>query len=233
MYCPNDLIVVLVAPENPLNIGFVARAMRCNGVEELRICGSIWESLPDLAHRTGSSAPEILNSARFFPTLAEAVGDCNRAVAFSRRHYDLPLAMFTPRTLVDHASTSHRTALVFGRESAGLTRDEISLCSMLCAIPVVDGVSYNLGMAVAIALYELVEKENRASQMLSKTPLDPPLLSQQEALFSWVEQRSESLRNRGEQREIIRRLVQRMEPDRDELRALFGLLKAIARQSEE
>ncbi len=226
MISAKSTVVVLVTPENPLNIGFVARAMRCNGVEELRICCSHWKEMPDEAHRTGASAPEILERALFFHSLEEALGDSVRAIAFSRRRFDLALPHHTLGEWKAPHFDEERTALVFGRESNGLTREELLRCSALCSIPVVEGVSYNLGMAVAIALHELVQKEEHFSPR-SREAKELPLLSEQEALFHWIEEKIEAGDLRGDQRRAIRQLVQRMEPSRNELRTLFALFKSI------
>ena len=67
----DHLTVVLVAPRNPLNIGAAARAMSNFGVFDLRLVNAY-----DVAFREAKSAVKaghILERAREFPTLADAV----------------------------------------------------------------------------------------------------------------------------------------------------------------
>lgn len=150
-----ELRVILVGPENPLNVGFVARAMRCFEVTELTLVTD-WPAIPDEARVTGVAAPEILEGARIVPTLAAALEGCATAVAFSRRPLNLEQREFNlPSVPAELATGQGRVALVFGRESNGLMREEAGLCPWLCRIPSTPGISLNLGQAVAIALYQL------------------------------------------------------------------------------
>ena len=147
--------VVLVGPENPLNVGFVVRAMHCFGVSELVVAASAWASMPDEAHVTGACAADILNKAGFTPTLAAALRGCETAVAFSRRPTTLEQSQFSLPSVPPGFPPAGRVALVFGRESKGLTRAESALCPHLARIPCRAGVSLNLGQAAAVALFAL------------------------------------------------------------------------------
>ena len=149
---PESLRVVLVAPENPLNAGFVARAMRCFGARELIVAGSGWKEMPEPARRTGASALDVLDRARFAPDLSEALRGCASAVAFSRRPTDLRQAAFDLPAVPAALRGAGKVALVFGRESNGLTAEEFALCPYRARIPCRDGMSLNLGQAVAVAL---------------------------------------------------------------------------------
>jgi len=147
--------VVLVGPENPRNVGFVARAMACFGAEELFVAGTEWTAAPPEAFSTGAAAPRILEKARFVPDLAVALEDCADAVAFSRRPTVLRQDEFALPGAPADLGTRGRVALVFGRESNGLTRAESALCPRLARIPCRGGLSLNLGQAAAIALFSL------------------------------------------------------------------------------
>jgi TrmH family RNA methyltransferase len=155
--------VVLVGPENALNVGFVARAMRGFGARELVLAGSAWKSLPPKARVTGVAAPEVLEGARLVPTLAEALRGCDAAIAFSRRPSVLRQKSFALPAVPAALKRPGRTALVFGRESNGLTREESALCPFLARIPCRGGVSLNLGQAVAVALFSLTAEAPRAT----------------------------------------------------------------------
>lgn len=159
--------VVLVGPEVPANVGFVARTMACYGLSDLRIVGR-----PDIAshpeaRRTVSGGESVLEAARNFADLSAAVADCTYALGFSRRTrdpsqriLDLPEAVDlvnlvnAPRTDPEPA---HPVALVFGCESQGLSRDDTLRLSHLVRIRLADPtLSLNLSHAVAIALHAFV-----------------------------------------------------------------------------
>ena len=150
-----DLRVVLVEPENPLNVGFVARAMRAFGATDLVVAASEWKGMPAGARVTGLCASEILDAVRFEKDLACALSGCDTAIAFSRRPTALRQDEFTLPAIPESLSLKGRTALVFGRESKGLSRAEAALCPYLARIPCASGLSLNLGQAVAVALFSL------------------------------------------------------------------------------
>lgn len=152
---PSACRVVLVGPENPENVGFVARAMKGFGAQELVLAACSWKSIPPRARVTGVAAADILDGARLVPALAEALRGCDTAIAFSRRPSVLRQEAFTLPAVPAALSGIGTVALVFGRESNGLTREESALCPYLARIPCREGVSLNLGQAVAVALFSL------------------------------------------------------------------------------
>lgn len=214
--------VVLVEPENPLNVGFVARAMRACGAKDLVIVSRAWTAVPDEARRTGAAAEAILDGARIVPTLEEALAGCDASVAFSRRPSALRQKEFV---LPDAPPLPRRTALVFGRESSGLTREETSRCQWLARIPCRDGISLNLGQAAAVALHRFTAPapgKAAAPKGASREKLD--------ALWAWLEPRLEGApRFTAERRRRARQLLYRLDLDDEGCGSLFAVLKAVAK----
>ena len=215
--------VVLVEPENPLNVGFVARAMRASGAKELVIVSPAWKAVPDEARRTGAAAEDILDGARIVRSLGEALKGCDASVAFSRRPSALRQKEFV---LPDAPALPKRTALVFGRESSGLTREETSRCQWLARIPCEDGISLNLGQAAAVALHRFTApapgKKKEAPKAASRERLD--------ALWAWLEPRLETApRFTAERRRRARQLMYRLDLDDEGCGSLFAVLKAVAK----
>src|SRR5215475_8697780 len=70
----HPLRVVLVAPRNPLNIGAAARAMSNFGVTELRLVNPYEVAFREA--RSAVKAQKVLEKAREYSTLADAVADC-------------------------------------------------------------------------------------------------------------------------------------------------------------
>jgi len=155
----DNLVIVLVRPRNPLNIGAAARAMSNFGCHRLRLVNPYKLAFREARSAVGASG--VLRDAEEFKTVAEAVGDCALVVgttAVRDRKLDHP-----PKKLDGHSAAILRTtlehsrvALLFGSEKIGLTNDDFSYCHWLMSIPThSQNISMNLGQAVAVCLYEL------------------------------------------------------------------------------
>ncbi len=152
------LAIVLVGPQGGANIGATARAMKNFGISDLRLIAPV-------AHLSKESldwavdAGDILDSARIYRDLAGALSDVSFSAAFTRRlgrtrRRHLMLADAAP-TLAERAENGG-TALVFGREDAGLTNDEVSRCDTVVEIPTsAEFPSINLAQSVILAVYEI------------------------------------------------------------------------------
>ena len=106
-----------------------------------------------------AGATDVLKNAKVVKTLAEAISDCGLVVGTSARSRTLPWPMLEPRgcgeKLVEEAH-NFPVALVFGRESSGLTNEELQLCHFHVQIPAnPDYSSLNLAMAVQTLSYEV------------------------------------------------------------------------------
>ena len=124
----------------------------------------------------------ILENVCIYSSLAEAVKDLDRVIAFSRRIGKNKPVDLSPRQMARyvHSVPNAKIGLVFGRETYGLTDSEAELCPLRChfmANP--DFPSINLAQAVALALWEiyslpLEEKqgENKYYNAASKEELD-------------------------------------------------------------
>lgn len=118
----------------------------------------------EVAFREAVSAvggAHVLQSARVFPTLAEALADCTLVVgttASQNRVPQQPVDRLEAGIPQVRACTG-RVALVFGSEKFGLSNDDLSYCHSLIRIPTVPGTpSMNLGQAVAVCLWEVVRE---------------------------------------------------------------------------
>jgi tRNA/rRNA methyltransferase len=221
--------IVLVGPENPRNVGFAARAMLAFGASELFLVDAPWKAIPAEARRTGVAAPEILDAARFEPTLAGALRGCATAVAFSRRPTALRQAEFVLPAVPPGLGGGGRTALVFGRESNGLTREESALCPHLARIPCRGGVSLNLGQAVAVALFSLAAPEPPKAADIKK--LRPEVsVDQLLGLWDFLEPRlSAAPRFTAARLQRIRQMFYRLKLDDEDFDLLFAVMSELAR----
>ena len=156
------IVVVLVAARNPLNIGAAARAMSNFGFLRLRVVNRYQLTFREA--RSAVGAPELLQSAQEFATVADAIADCSLIVgttAVGTRQIEQPVhRLETGAQLIrDHVSAA-TTAILFGSEKRGLSNDDLSYCHWLMRIPTrPEHISMNLGQAVAVCLYELIRAE--------------------------------------------------------------------------
>ncbi len=153
-----NLIVVLVSPRNPLNIGAAARAMQNFGCEALRLVNPYHVAFREAV--SAVSAGPILKAAQEYETVGEAVADCSLVVgttSIGHRELQHPLQLLEPGAkLIRREMATSPVALLFGSEKFGLSNDDISHCHWLMRIPTVDpSRSMNLGQAVAVCLYEI------------------------------------------------------------------------------
>lgn len=147
--------VVLVRPENAANIGSVARAMKNTGLSDLRLVDpGDWRTIE--TWRTAWNSQEILENAKVFKTLHDALHGSTMALALSGR--DDKVAVLDVREGVRELGTAPHgasTCLVFGPEQSGLTFEEMALCGRRASIPSHPAQpSFNLSHAVAITAYE-------------------------------------------------------------------------------
>lgn len=218
--------VILVEPELPENIGFVARAMSCFGWSDLAIVGKRPEP-ESPAYRTATLGKEILDGCTEHDSLREAFGPARTTIAFTRRPHQKGLVDLPRLGLVPDLDAPW--ALVFGRESIGLTSDEVLSCDVACRIPTIHATgSLNLGQAVAVALSGLHE-------LAPTAPPDPgkgaALADLREAWVEGILLRAESFLHPARQeagRRHLAALMRRLKPTRSELRFLGGLMERMA-----
>ncbi|KTC81806.1 tRNA (cytosine(32)/uridine(32)-2'-O)-methyltransferase TrmJ [Legionella cincinnatiensis] len=154
----NSIRIILVATSHPGNIGSTARAMKTMGLKSLYLVKP--KSFPDLrAQEMAAGADDLLASARVTESLDEALVGCQLILGTSARPRGISLPGLTPSScadLVNQQADKTQIALVFGREHAGLTNEELLKCHYHINIPSnPEYSSLNLAQAVQIIAYEL------------------------------------------------------------------------------
>lgn len=167
--------VVLVQPQNPANVGFVARLLANFGLKDWALVGEA-ALLGGEAERTGAPARERLTACRVTESLPDALGDASHSLGFTARagrHRRL-IPLHEVGALQEEWGPTARPALVFGREDRGLEAGETERLTALCTIPAPGLASFNLSHAVALALYEWFRGEPRhESSPPPANPADP------------------------------------------------------------
>ena len=148
-------MIVLCRPADVRNVGGAIRAVANAGIGEIRVVTSKRFDQRDLLCYSSGATDHL--EARVFSCVAEAVADCGLVIGTSRRLRDVDAPPEWPAAgLGERLDSSVKTAILFGCERTGLTRDELVLCSATVAIPTVEHFpSMNLAHAVACLSYEL------------------------------------------------------------------------------
>jgi TrmH family RNA methyltransferase len=183
----DNLVVVLVRPRNPLNIGAAARAMSNFGAHRLRLVNPYAIAFREVRSAVGAS--HIVKNAEEFKTVPEAIADCTLVVgttAVRNRKLNHPLQQLGEESAnaIRSEMQGSRVALLFGSEKIGLTNDDFSHCQWLLHVPTQEEhVSMNLGQVVAVCLYEI-----------ARSSISPAAKKESEpATAGQIEQASEAL----------------------------------------
>ena len=154
--------VVLVEPQEGGNVGAAARAMKNFGFRDLVIAGPAPDAPDEKSVWWAAGADDVLRNIRYVRTLGDALADVNMSVATTAIRARHVHEQLTPADVARIASETlgadERLALVFGRETWGLTAAEIATCQRTASIPTSpDSPTMNLAQAVGVFCYELFE----------------------------------------------------------------------------
>lgn len=176
------MLIVLVEPGEPANIGAAARALKTMGLARLAFVRPQCDPLSDPARWLAHGAQEILSAATTFPSLPEAVHGCALIGGFTARPRRAPLL---PKVSLEEfihlcrAALPAQSACVFGSETHGLTNDDLAHCTHLVTIPnATRHPSLNLAQAVMVACYEYYRQG-----LLPAAPASPPISADDAARF--------------------------------------------------
>ena len=246
------LSIILVNPEIPQNVGFIARSMKCYLLSDLKIIGKKYAP-KSLAYKTGWTAREILQEAEHYKTLSEALTNIHYALGFTKRHrVEIPQRTSKLSETAASLDFSQNIALVFGRESHGLSKDDCNLMNKLVEIDVPNkDLSLNISHAVVIAMHEIFthglisgnplveksEKLKKPNSLNTNDYMEPPPLSfgqRQIAFENFLDilRKKKVLRTEKTRAhlEYLRRLWQRASPDEKEMEFLLGLIHKIGKE---
>lgn len=226
--------IVLVRTSHPGNVGSAARAMRTMGLSQLRLVAPERFPHPD-ASAMAAGADDVLEQARIFENLQDAVADCRWVMGCTARRRSVVMDEFDPQAaaarLWDSAGQGP-VALVFGCERTGLSNEELQHCHASVHIPSVeDFSSLNLGAAVQVLAWEL--RREALARHAVEVPLAqiddlPATAAQLEGLFDHLGQTLDDIdfhKGRSPDRVMrrLRQLLLRAQPDQREVRVLRGI----------
>jgi len=232
----SNIRVVLVQTTHPGNIGAAVRAMKNMGLEKLYLVEPKHFPHADASARA-SGADDLLATAVVCETLEEALAGCGLVFGASARLRTIAWPQVDPRQCVSVISTlddSAEAALVFGREHAGLTNEELEQCHYLVHIPAnPEFSSLNLAAAVQVLAYEarMACSGDVVSQGTEVTNTQLATADELAGFYRHLEQAIIDIgfldpANPRQLMRRLRRLFNRCHLDRMELNILRGILAA-------
>lgn len=233
-------VVILVEPQLGENIGMAARAMGNFGLTELRLVSPRdgWPSLP--ATRAAAGADHIIDHVKLFDTLDAAIADLDLVFATSARPHDQAKPVVGPAAaaweMAGHLGGGGKAGILFGRERYGLKAEEVARADRIVTFPVnPEFASLNLAQAVLLIGYEWF-KLATAGALPHATPERSPRAGKEQinAFFDNLVRELDKVEflRPPEKREImlvnLRNIFSRMEPTKQDMHTLHGIVMAIA-----
>ena len=231
--------VILVRPQLAVNIGMCARAMANFGLQDLRLVAPRegWpraDGYRDVAYSAAAGATELLERARVFATVAEAVGDLNFVFAATARERGQMKAVVTPGVAMEATAGVKRQkrGILFGPERTGLDNDEVAIADAIITFPANPSyASLNLAQAVLLCGYEWFKSAHgdRPPPSIVPRAVSPP--AQREmliAFFDYLESRLDAngffrpATKKPGMRRNLRNIFHRMELTQQDVRTLWG-----------
>ena len=204
---------------------------RCRRTLDKNTCFShlslVNPNLSEKSYEVAKRARDILNQAKKFDTLKEALSKSHFTFATTRRvrSYKFIYNFHDILPLIVSQAQKKRVSIVFGKENFGLSKKEIDLCDSVIYLPANPGFpSYNLSFAVGVVCYQIAQTLHTLSQLPS---LDLASKKDIETLFSYVEERLKSYRDKRKTETALsslRRLVTRTHLTRNEVSLLKNLI---------
>lgn len=235
-------VIILVRPQMGENIGAAARAMLNFGMTEMRLVSPRdgWPNPKAVAMASGA-AGQVLDRARVYASLAEAMEGIDLAFATTARGRELTKPVHTPETAMQTARDHQgRSAIIFGPERAGLENDDVARANAIVTVPVnPEFPSLNLAQAVLLMGYEWGRDElppqpaplgRRSDSEAAADRVEIERLGDHyeerltEAGFFFPEQKAATMRLN------LRNMWARLPLTRGDVRILHGLLRQLTRR---
>ena len=177
-------VVILVRPQLAVNVGMCARAMANFGLHDPRLVNPR-EGWPrtgpheDIAEAAAAGAAHLLDKAKVFSSLEEAVADLNFVWATTARERGQAKRVATPFEAMPESAAAIAAGLkhgiLFGPERTGLDNNEISLADAVVTFPVNPAyASLNLAQAVLLMGYEWMRASSTAAAPFDLVERSPP-----------------------------------------------------------
>ena len=178
--------------------GLVARSMYNFGFSDLRLVNPKLDWPSEKAHAVSVDAKSIIESAKVYSTLREALSDSTLSIAYTARKRDMSKQFTDNKSIIKEIHDEHnndKLAVVFGGEASGLTNDHLSLVTRCVTIDTHENFSsLNLSHAVNVFCYSIFSLMYDDEKVVDENSLTR---GNQNELMHFFDHIEKELENRG------------------------------------
>lgn len=225
--------VVLIETENSENLGFIARVMKNFEIESLYLVNPQCDHQKGKALMLATHAKDVLKKAKVVDKkILEKFDVLIGTTAMLGKPSNVVRSPLTPRQVGEKThNRKGKIGLVLGRESSGLTTEEVVKCDFITTIP--SSKSYptlNISHALAILLYEIFSWKNE--HVSSHIPLMEK--KDKDVLLQYINKVSDKLSYQTPQKKestekVWKRVIGKSLLTKKEASTLMGFFKKIAK----
>jgi len=229
---------ILVKPQLGENIGACARSMKNFGFTKLYIVEPKINFPNHKAKATSVGAYDIINKAKVFDKVENAIKSFNIVISLSARRRDINkkhLSLQEFQNIVKKKNLN--IGLMFGPEASGLSNKDLSFSNYILQIPTSSKFkSLNLSHSLTLICYEIfkmlnsniIKKKNLNLKISSKLKISSLVthltnLLEKKDFFIPKEKKHSMILN-------INNLIYRLQPNDKELRILASIISALSKK---
>ncbi len=235
----NKFGFILVKPQLGENIGACARSMKNFGFSKLHIVNPKINFPNHKAKATSVGAYDIINKAKIFDKVENAIIPFNLVISLSARQRDINkknISLYEFRNIIKKQNLN--IGLMFGPEASGLSNRDLSFSNYILQIPTSPRFkSLNLSHSLTIICYEIFkvlnEKRIKKTRPFLKVSSKSKIISLVKHLTNLLEKK-DFFNPREKKHSMllnINNLIYRLEPNDKELRILASIISSLSKNN--
>ena len=229
---------ILVKPQLGENIGACARSMKNFGFSKLYIVEPKINFPNHKAKATSVGAYDIINKAKVFDKVENAIKSFNIVISLSARQRDINKKHLSLKEFQNIIKKKNlNIGLMFGPEASGLSNKDLSFSNYILQIPTSSKFkSLNLSHSLTLICYEIfkmlnsniIKKKNLNLKISSKLKISSLVthltnLLEKKDFFIPKEKKHSMILN-------INNLIYRLQPNDKELRILASIISSLSKK---
>ena len=235
----NKFGFILVKPQLGENIGACARSMKNFGFHKLHIVEPKINFPNHQAKATSVGAYDIINRAKVFNNVEDAVSKFNLIVSLSARRRDINKKHISLESFqqIITKKKNLNIGLMFGPEASGLSNKDLSFSNYILQIPTSPKFkSLNLSHSLTVICYEIFksinDKKIKNNEMNLKVSSKSKISSLLDHLINLLEKKDFFIPKEKRHSMIlnINNLIYRLEPNDKELRILASIISTLSKK---
>jgi tRNA/rRNA methyltransferase len=235
----NKFGFILVKPQLGENIGACARSMKNFGFTKLHIVDPKINFPNHKAKATAVGAFEIINKAKVFDNVENAISSFDLVISLSARRRDINkkhISINEFNNIVKQRKNIN-TGIMLGPEASGLSNKDLSFSNYILQIPTSSKFkSLNLSHSLTIICYEIFKlldtKKMKSNSINLKTSTKSKISSVINHLINLLEKKDFfiPLEKKNSMLLNINNLIYRLEPNDKELRILASIISSLSKK---